>query len=266
LKRRSSCWPSLGPNEGNSQMSQMFKGAWALLKGLYLLLNRAELRALLWRMMFLLLLLAGFLMVGMFELSTLIAERFIPTGDAWYVTFLAWVLSLFAMLLSLAVGVVSFFTLGSIAVAPWLDQLYVRVGQMHGQELEQKVLPWWESIGNSLWNSVMPVATFIPLAALSGLFLLVPVYGTIPATAVWSYGGLRLLSYEFMDTPATFSDMKWRARKAEFEENRWFYFGLAGLAMVLMVVPILNLLLLPAAVVALYTKIHTDGAPSVDLE
>ncbi len=237
----------------------MFRGAWALVKGFSLLLSREELRAVVWRMILLLLLLFIGLTYGVFELSTAIADRFIPTGDAWYVDLLAWLLSFFAMLLSLAVGVVSFVTLGSIAVAPWLDELYVRVGRLHGVELEAKVLPWWKSIGNSMWNSVMPLATFIPLAALAAVFLLVPVYGTIAATAVWSYASLNLLSFEFMDTPATFSGWKWAERKAQMEENKWYYMGFSGVAMLLLIVPGLNLFVLPAAVVALYPQLNVDS-------
>ena len=238
-------------------MPNMFKGAWALVKGFNLLLGKAELRAVLWRMILLLLVLFVGLTYGVFELSTAIADRFIPTGDAWYIDLLAWLLSLFAMLLALAVGVVSFVTLGSIAVAPWLDELYVRVGRLNGVELEAKVLPWWKSIGNSMWNSVMPLATFIPLAALAALFLLVPIYGTIAATAVWSYASLKLLSFEFMDAPASFQGWKWPERKGQLEENRWYYFGFSGLAMLLLIVPGLNLFVLPAAVVALYPQLNS---------
>jgi len=240
----------------------MFKGAWALVKGFSLLLSRAELRAVIWRMILLLLVLFVGLTYGVFELSTAIADRFIPTGDAWYIDLLAWLLSLFAILLALAVGVVSFVTLGSIAVAPWLDELYVRVGRLNGVELEAKVLPWWKSIGNSMWNSVMPLATFIPLAALAAVFLLVPIYGTIAATAVWSYASLKLLSFEFMDTPASFSGWKWPQRKAQVDENKWFYMGFSGVAMLLLVVPGLNLFVLPAAVVALYPRLNSEIATS----
>jgi CysZ protein len=237
----------------------MFKGAWALVKGFHLLLSRAELRAVLWRMLLLLLVLFAGLTYGVFELSTAIAERFIPTGDAWYIGFLAWLLSLFAMMLALVIGVVSFVTLGSIAVAPWLDQLYVRVGKLNGVGLEQQVQPWWKSVANSLWNSVMPLATFIPLAALAVLFLLVPIYGTIAATVIWSYASLKLLSFEFMDTPATFAGWKWPERKSQVEENKWYYMGFSGLAMLLLIVPGLNLFVLPAAVVGLYSQVNSES-------
>jgi CysZ protein len=238
----------------------MFRGAWALVKGLHLLLSRAELRAVIWRMILLLLILYVGLTYGVFELSTWIAELMDPGGDAWYIDFYNWLLSLAAVILALAVGIVCFMTLGSIAVAPWLDELYVRVGRLNGMELEQRVQPWWKSVANSLWNSVMPLATFIPLAALAVLFLLVPFYGTIAATVIWSYASLKLLSFEFMDTPATFAGWKWPERKSQVEENKWYYMGFSGLAMFLLVIPGLNLFVLPAAVVGLFPHLNNKTA------
>ncbi|MES0371324.1 MAG: EI24 domain-containing protein [Mariprofundaceae bacterium] len=243
----------------------MFRGAWSLVKGLHLLLSREELRSVLWRMILLLLVLFIGLAIGVFELSTFIGELFMPEGDAWYIDFLAWLLSLFAMILALGVGIVSFVTLGAIAVAPWLDQLYVRVGRINGVELEQAVLPWWKSIANSLWNSVMPLATFIPLAALAALFLLVPIYGTIVASVVWGYAGVKLLSFEFMDTPASFQNWKWPERKAQLDENKWYYMGFSGLAMFLLIIPGLNLLVLPAAVVALFPQLNNES-PELNID
>ncbi len=244
----------------------MFKGAWALVKGFHLLLSQNELRTVLWRMMLLLLVLFCVLTFGVFELSTAIGARFIPTGDAWYITILAWLLSLFAMILALGIGMISFVTLGSIAVSPWLDALYVRVAKLKGVSLEQHAQPWWKSVGHSLWNSTMPLLTFMPLALLAGLFFMVPVYGTIPATLVMGYASLKLLSFEFMDTPASFQGWKWQARKEQLDQNKWYYMGFTGFAMFLLVIPGLNLLVLPAAVVGLFSQIGDTTARIADSE
>jgi len=233
----------------------MFKGAWALITGMRLLLGREELRSLLWRMLLLLATLFVLLTIGVFEVSTAIAERFIPTGDAWYVDFLAWLLSVFAMILALGIGIVSFVTLGSIAVAPWLDELYVKTAKLKGVELEQEIQPWWKSVSQSLWNSVMPLVTFIPWALLAMLLLLIPIYGTIVASLIWGVSSLKFLSYEFMDTPASFRAWKWAERKEQLDQNRLYYLGFSGMAIFLLLIPGLNLLVLPAAVVGLFSQI-----------
>ncbi|MDT8376673.1 MAG: EI24 domain-containing protein [Mariprofundaceae bacterium] len=238
----------------------MLKGAWALVKGFHLLLSRQELRSMLWRMLLLLLVLFVGLTYGVFELSAWIVDLFRPKGDAWYVDSMVWILRLFAMLFALGVGIVCFVMLGSVAAAPWLDELYVRVAKLKGIALEQSAQPWWKSAGRSLWSSVMPLAGFIPWALLAGLLLLVPVYGTVVASLVWGVSSLRLLSYEFMDTPASFKAWKWAERKQQFEENGWFYLGFSGLAMFLLIIPGLNLFVLPAAVVGLFPRINAGVA------
>jgi len=45
--------------------------------------------------------------------------------------------------------------------------------------------------------------------------------------------------------------MPFKARKQNMKENRWFWLGFGGIALLLMAVPILNIFVLPAAVVAL---------------
>jgi CysZ protein len=44
------------------------------------------------------------------------------------------------------------------------------------------------------------------------------------------------------------------------EENKWYYMGFSGLAMFLLVIPGLNLLVLPAAVVALFPHLNSKTA------
>ena len=61
-----------------------------------------------------------------------------------------------------------------------------------------------------------------------------------------------------MDTPATFAGWKWPERKSQVEENKWYYMGFSGLAMLLLIVPGLNLFVLPAAVVGLFSQINAE--------
>lgn len=232
-------------------MPTVLKGALSLLGGLRLLLARAELRAVLWRMLGLLVLMLLLLMAGTFWLAVTLAEMFMPTGDAWYVDALAWLVWLFALILSLGAGIVGFVTLGSIAAAPWLDALCVRVERLAGKALNEPDQPWWKLVAASMWNAFIPLLNFLPWALLALLLLLVPVIGTVAAGVIWAYAGLRLLSFEFMDAPAARRDWQWKERKSELAQNKWFYLGFSGIASLLLVVPILNLFVLPAAVVGL---------------
>jgi len=239
----------------------MIRGIGCLLAGFQQLLGNAELRAMMWRM---LLLLAGLMLllgVGVYELSQYLAGRFVPTGDAWYVDMLAWLSWLFSVLLALAVGLVSYVVLGSVVSAPWLDTLAEKVeaGAVTGRQE-----PWWRLVLSSIGNAMMPLLTFIPYALLAMLLLLVPVYGTAVASVIWTYAGLKLLAFEFMDTPASRRGWRWPERKAEMDDKRWFYLGFAGLASALLLIPLLNLFVLPAAVVGLsrYMLAHDSVSDS----
>ncbi len=226
----------------------MIRGIGCLLSGFRHLLGNAELRVILWRILILLAVLMLILGVGVYELSQYLAGRFIPTGDAWYVDILAWLSWLFSLLLALAVGLVSYVMLGSIVSAPWLDALAERVE--NGAVTTRHEL-WWRTVMSSIANALMPLVQFVPYAVLSMLLLLVPVYGTVVASVLWAYAGLQLLAFEFMDTPASRRNWRWTERKAAMDKNRWFYLGFAGLASFLLLIPLLNLLVLPAAVVGL---------------
>jgi len=222
-----------------------------LLGGMRLLFGRAELRAVLWRMLSLLVVLLLILTVSVFWMSGAIAERFIPTGDAWYVDILAWLLWLFAFVLACGVGIVSFVMLASIAAAPWLDGLCMRVERITCGEARAPELVWWKSVLASVRNALMPLAAFVPKAVLALALLLVPVYGTVLSSLVWAYAGLRLIAFGFMDAPASRRGWKWEQRRNELNDRKWFYLGLSGLASLFMLVPVLNLFVLPAAVVGI---------------
>jgi len=229
----------------------MINGAVTLLRGLQALLARAELRSVLWRMIGLLFVLMLLLAGGTFWLIDYIANLWIPEGDAWYWQVVAWLAWLLAFVLAVLCGIVAFVALGSAAVAPWLDLLARRVEQRNGSELAEQNSGWMGLVLHSLANSVRPLFGLMLWGAAALLFLLIPVVGVPVATALWAYGGVRFLSYELIDTPASRRNWSYAERKQQLDEKRWFYLGFSGLAMLLLMVPVLNLLVIPAAVVGL---------------
>jgi CysZ protein len=70
---------------------------------------------------------------------------------------------------------------------------------------------------------------------------------------------VRFLSFELIDTTASRRGWDYAQRKAELIEKRWFYLGFAGLATLLMMVPIVNLLVIPAAVVGLSKALPAEN-------
>ncbi len=226
----------------------MFQGMLAYIGGLKMLLAEAHLRSVLWQMIGVLLLLMLLLSAGSFWLSSTLMEQFIPAGDAWYVSVLEWLVWLFSTLMALVVGALSYMTLASVIAAGWLDTLSARTD---GRAETGEAGAWWQQAARSLGNIVMPLLQFLPYALGSLLLLLIPVIGTALASALWAYAGLRLLGFEIMDAPASRRGWGWEQRKQELQQHRWFYIGFCGIAALMLMVPVLNLLVLPAAVVGL---------------
>ncbi len=225
----------------------MIGGALALLDGLRLLLGRAELRAILWRMLALLLVLMLVLASATFWLVDYVTALWIPAGDAWYWQLLSWLAEALAVVLAMICGVVSFVMFGSAVSAPWLDELAVRTDRLCGHDVAQPSSGWLPLVLHSLSNSIRPLFGLLLWGGAALLFFWLPPL----ATAIWTYGAVRFLSYELMDTAASRRGWDFNTRKQKLYERRWFYFGFAGLAMLLLMVPLLNLLVIPAAVVGL---------------
>jgi CysZ protein len=225
----------------------MLTGAGALLAGMRLLFGKPELRAVLWRMIALLFVLMILLSSGVFWLADYIASLWIPDGDAWYWQLLSWLVWLLAVLLAVVSGLVAYVALGSAVAAPWLDTLAARTERLCGHSSEENQAGWLQQSLQSLANSVRPFVGLLIWAVAALLCFWLPPL----ATAIWAYGGMRFLSFELIDTAASRRGWNFAQRKQTLNEKRWFYFGFSGLASILLIIPVLNLFVIPAAVVGL---------------
>lgn len=225
----------------------MIKGALVFLSGLRLLFARSELRELLWRMLGLLLLMMVILSVGAFWMVDYLVALWLPEGDAWYLQFFSWLFALLALLVSLLTAAIGFVAFGSAAVAPWLDELAVRTEQAFGTVVSDKQGTWAGMVVQSLVHTLRPLLELIGWGVVALLLSLIPPL----AAAIWGYAGVRFLMYELIDTPASRRDWGFAERKGRLNRQRWFYFGFAGTAALLLLLPLINLLVIPAAVVGL---------------
>jgi len=223
----------------------MIEGALTLFSGLKLLLGRPELRAILWRMLALLLVLMVMLSSLTFWLVDYLTALWIPAGDAWYWQVLAWLAGILAFVLAVLCGAVSFVALGSAVSAPWLEDLAARTEALSGHTLDVQSPGAIALVVQSLANSVRPLFGLALWGAVALLFFWFPPL----ATAIWTYAAIRFLSYELIDPTASRRDWDFKERKQQLLDQRWFYLGFSGLALLLLTIPLLNLLIIPAAVV-----------------
>jgi CysZ protein len=229
----------------------MIRGALSLIDGLRLLLVERSLRSVLWRMLGLLLLLVVLLASGVFWLSDHLAHLWLPQSDAWYWQLLGMVAWLLAFLLALISGVVGFVGLASTMTSPWLDMLAARTEGLAGHDVPENQASWVSQIVQSLASTVRPLLGLLALGLVAAACLVVPVIGQVAATLIWGYAGIRFLNYEMLDVPASRRGWAFSRRRELMREERWYYLGFGLAAMLLMLVPALNVLVLPAAVVAL---------------
>ena len=234
----------------------MIKGALAFLAGLKLLFVRTELRSLLWRMLGLLLLLMVVLSTAAYWLVDYVAALWIPEGDAWYWQVVSWIVWLLALLLALITAAVAYVALGSAAVAPWLDQLAERAETLSGKSVEPTSQSSMALILQSLSHSLRPLLGLMVWGGAALLFFWLPPV----AAAIWTYGSIRFLTFELIDTSASRRGWNFSQRKQKLNENRWFFLGFSALAAVMIMVPVLNLAVIPAAVVGLSVHFMQDQA------
>ncbi len=232
----------------------MFQGVTTFFAGFQMLLSHASLRAVLWRMLGLLFVLMVALVIGVFYLADYLNSLWLPQGDAWYWQIVAWLAWALALFLSLISGVVSFTILASAAAAPWLDTLATRTENILGKSSLENADSWLSQSLAALVNSIRPLFGLLLMGVLALLFLLIPILGGFISTAIWAYAGIRFLNFELFDTQASRAGLAFKQRKNHFAKNRFFWFGFGGTSMLLMMVPFLNLLVIPAAVVALAKK------------
>jgi len=175
----------------------------------------------------------------------------LPSGDAWYWQILSWVVWLLSAILALLIGAVSFAALGSVAAAPWLDALAARTEGLTGKGIDVHPAVWWQQIIHSLVNSIRPLFGLLIWGCVALALFFIPLLGQVAATGIWGYASIRFLNYELMDPVASRRGWDFKRRKQELGQRRFFYLGFGAMALGLMLVPVLNLFILPAAAVGL---------------
>lgn len=225
----------------------MIQGITTFFTGFIMMFSESTLRSVLWRMIGLLVVLMLVLMTSVFFFADYLASLWVPDGDEWYWLIVGYIASFLTILLSVAVGAVAFVALASAAVAPWLDTLAFRTEKILGKPTVENDASWANQALAAAINSIRPLFGLLLWGLLALLFFWIPPV----ATAIWAYGSIMFLNYELFDTQASRKDMVFKERKQNMKENRWFWLGFGGIALLLMVVPILNIFVLPAAVVAL---------------
>lgn len=176
-------------------------------------------------------------------------DTFMPSLPSWlaFLEYLLW--PLFVVLVLLMV----FFTftlLATIIAAPFNGFLAEKVETVVRGEDTFPPFSWAELLAmvpRTLSREMRKLSYFLPRAL--GLLILsfIPVVNLI-AAPLWVLFGIWMMAIQYIDYPADNNKMSWQDMLAWLREKRWQSLGFGGATYLALLVPGLNVLMMPAAV------------------
>ncbi|MGH8465054.1 MAG: sulfate transporter CysZ, partial [Pseudomonas sp.] len=102
-------------------------------------------------------------------------------------------------------------------------------------------------VPRTLAREMRKLGYFLPRAIALFILSLIPVVNII-AAPLWLLFGIWMMAIQYIDYPADNHKMSWQDMLAWLREKRWQSLGFGGSVYLVLLVPFLNLLMMPAAV------------------
>lgn len=180
-------------------------------------------------------------------------DALMPTLPDW-LSFLSYILwPLFVALLVLMV----FFTftlVANIIAAPFNGFLAEKVEVVVRGEDTFPAFSWGElaaMVPRTFSREMRKLGYFLPRAI--GLFVLslIPVVNVV-AAPLWLIFGVWMMAIQYIDYPADNNKMSWQDMLAWLRQKRWQSLGFGGITYLALMIPGVNVLMMPAAVAGSY--------------
>lgn len=195
-----------------------------------------------------LLLFIGLISVAAQQFNMLL-DAFMPSLPDWldFLEFLLW------PLFTLLVLVIMFFTFTMVAnllAAPFNGFLSEKVESVvRGTDVSPPFY-WSELLAmvpRTIGRELRKLAYFLPRAI--GLLILSLIPGVnLIATPLWVLFGVWMMAVQYIDYPADNHQLGWNEMLAWLRERRWQSLGFGGMTYLVLLVPVVNILAMPAAV------------------
>ena len=176
-------------------------------------------------------------------------DALMPSLPSWlsFLTYILW--PLFVALVVLMV----FFTftlVANIIAAPFNGFLAEKVEVVVRGEDNFPAFSWGELVAmvpRTFGREMRKLGYFLPRAI--GLFILslIPVVNVV-AAPLWLIFGVWMMAIQYIDYPADNNKMSWQDMLAWLREKRWQSLSFGGITYAALLVPGLNILMMPAAV------------------
>ncbi len=185
----------------------------------------------------------------------------LPGEDSWFywIRWLLW--PLFAVTFALLVFY-SFTTLANLIAAPFNSRLSEIVAhRLQNETAALPELPLLKDIGRSIASELRKLSYYLLRAVPLLILMLFPLTSAI-ASLVWLLFTLWFLSIEYIAYPMENRQLLFADQKAEMRRRPLTAMSFGGGVFVLMLIPVLNLAVMPAAVVGAtllwHEKIRSD--------
>ena len=212
-----------------------------------------------------LLLFIGLISVAVQQFDVLL-DTFMPSLPDW-LSFLEYVLWPMFALLVLVIMFFTFTMMANLLAAPFNGFLSEKVeGVVRGTDLSPPFN--WSAllamVPRTISRELRKLAYFLPRAIALLLLSLIPGINIV-ATPLWIVFGVWMMAVQYIDFPADNHKLGWNEMLAWLREKRWQSLGFGGMTYLVLLIPVVNLLAMPAAVAGATLFWVREGNP-VDLK
>ncbi|MDP3846489.1 MAG: sulfate transporter CysZ [Pseudomonas sp.] len=176
-------------------------------------------------------------------------EAFMPSLPSW-LSFLEYILWPLFVLLVLLMVFFSFNLLANIIAAPFNGFLAEKVEIVVRGEDNFPAFSWAEltaMVPRTMGRELRKLSYFLPRSI--GLLILsfIPVLN-IAAAPLWLLFGVWMMAVQYIDYPADNNKVSWDEMLAWLRAKRWQSLGFGGITYLALLIPFVNILMMPAAV------------------
>lgn len=176
-------------------------------------------------------------------------DTFMPNLPDW-LSFLEYLIWPLFVLLVLVIMFFSFTLLANIIAAPFNGFLAEKVEVVARGRDDFPPFSWNELLAmmpRTIGRELRKLAYFLPRAIPLLILTFVPVLNLI-AAPLWILFGIWMMAVQYIDYPADNNKLGWDDMLAWLREKRWQSLGFGGAVYVALLIPFVNILVMPAAV------------------
>lgn len=176
-------------------------------------------------------------------------DTFMPSLPSW-LSFLEYIIWPLFVLLVLVIMFFTFTMLANIIAAPFNGFLAEKVEVVVRGRDDFPPFSWGElmaMVPRTLGRELRKLAYFLPRAIPLLILTFIPGLNLI-AAPLWILFGVWMMAVQYIDYPADNNKLGWNEMLAWLREKRWQSMGFGGATYLALMIPFVNILVMPAAV------------------